>query len=51
MYDFLQEKLPWATIYLWSHSLGTGISSKMARILTEQGRPAAGVVLEAPFYK
>ena len=51
MYDFLKNNLhSSAKLYLWGHSLGTGVSSKVARILSEQNRPADGLILEAPFY-
>lgn len=39
-----------ASIFVWGHSLGTGVASNLARILTEQGKPASGIILEAPFY-
>jgi abhydrolase domain-containing protein 12 len=51
MYDFLKNNLHSSVkLYLWGHSLGTGVSSKVARILSDQNRPADGLVLEAPFY-
>jgi len=49
-YEFIQKTVPWATVYVWGHSLGTGITSSMARMLTEKGKPAKGIVLEAPFF-
>jgi abhydrolase domain-containing protein 12 len=39
-----------ASIFIWGHSLGTGVASNLARILTEQGKPASGIILEAPFF-
>ena len=50
VYEFLQKRIPWAKIYLWGHSLGTGITSKVSRILTEQDRPVVGLILESPFF-
>lgn len=49
-YEYLQSVAQSASVYIWGHSLGTGVSSNLARILTEKGKPASGVVLEAPFY-
>ncbi|XP_019636615.1 PREDICTED: monoacylglycerol lipase ABHD12-like [Branchiostoma belcheri] len=36
-------------VFLWGHSLGTGVTSKITRKLCEEGNCPAGVVLEAPF--
>jgi abhydrolase domain-containing protein 12 len=50
VYEFIRNRMPWATVYIWGHSLGTGIASHMARMLTEFNRPPVGIVLEAPFF-
>jgi abhydrolase domain-containing protein 12 len=49
-HDYIRKRVPWATIYIWGHSLGTGIASHMARMLTETNQPPPGIVLEAPFF-
>ncbi|CAH1263200.1 ABHD12 [Branchiostoma lanceolatum] len=36
-------------VFLWGHSLGTGVTSKVTRKLCEEGNCPAGIVLEAPF--
>lgn len=50
IYEFLLKHARFAKIYLWGHSLGTGITSKLARILADQDRHVEGLVLEAPFF-
>ena len=32
-YDFIRQKAPWATVYIWGHSLGTGQVAKIFLIL------------------
>ncbi|RNA41622.1 monoacylglycerol lipase ABHD12 isoform X1 [Brachionus plicatilis] len=49
-YDFIKKHASNTTVYIWGHSLGTGITSSLARILTEQGRAPEGIILESPFY-
>ncbi|CAF0706654.1 unnamed protein product [Brachionus calyciflorus] len=49
-YDFIKRTAPWTTIYIWGHSLGTGITSSAARTLTEKNRAPEGIILEAPFF-
>uniref|UniRef100_A0A8C4Q6T0 Serine aminopeptidase S33 domain-containing protein n=1 Tax=Eptatretus burgeri TaxID=7764 RepID=A0A8C4Q6T0_EPTBU len=36
-------------VYIWGHSLGTGVATNVARKLCEQGKPPDAVVLESPF--
>ena len=42
---------PSSKIFIWGHSLGTGVTSKLANdlILDESGRKFSGLILEAPF--
>lgn len=50
-YEYLRKVVPQgASVYIWGHSLGTGISSSLSRMLSERGRPVDGLILEAPFY-
>ncbi|RNA44948.1 abhydrolase domain-containing 12B [Brachionus plicatilis] len=50
LYNFVKAIQKESKIFLWGHSLGTGISSHAAKILSDFKSPPAGVVLEAPFY-
>ena len=49
-YEYIRKIAPWATIYIWGHSLGTGIGSHLSRMLTEHNKAPVGLVLESPFY-
>ena len=45
-----QRGVPPSRIVIYGHSLGTGVSSAVARRLDDLGTPPFAVVLEAPFY-
>lgn len=49
LYNFIKAVKNDSRVFLWGHSLGTGISSHAAKVLSEFNSPPAGVVLEAPF--
>ncbi|XP_028395938.1 monoacylglycerol lipase ABHD12-like isoform X2 [Dendronephthya gigantea] len=36
-------------VYLWGHSLGSGVAVALSKILTEKNIPVMGIILEAPF--
>jgi abhydrolase domain-containing protein 12 len=38
-----------ASIFVWGHSLGTGVSSHVVANLCAEGNPPCGLILEAPF--
>ncbi|XP_068729950.1 lysophosphatidylserine lipase ABHD12-like [Montipora capricornis] len=38
-----------APVYIWGHSLGSGVGGAVARILCNEGSPPTGLILEAPF--
>lgn len=46
---FLFAKKETNNIYVWGHSLGTGISAHMVKYLKEQNMAPKGLVLESPF--
>lgn len=48
-YKWLKEKSHGAPVFLWGHSLGTGITTKLAHELCAEGDPPMGVILESPF--
>ncbi|CAF0712806.1 unnamed protein product [Brachionus calyciflorus] len=50
LYNFIKAYQNETKIFFWGHSLGTGISSHAAKILSDFNAPPAGVVLEAPFF-
>ncbi|KAK3093611.1 hypothetical protein FSP39_018069 [Pinctada imbricata] len=49
MYKWIKERSGDTPIFLWGHSLGTGIGSRLAKHLCETGEAPNGLVLEAPF--
>ncbi|CAN9500204.1 unnamed protein product [Ophioblennius macclurei] len=50
MYDWLKhrthETLP---LYVWGHSLGTGVATNLVRQLCDRGSPPNALILESPF--
>ncbi|KAK7487129.1 hypothetical protein BaRGS_00021624 [Batillaria attramentaria] len=48
-YKWLKEKSGGAPIFLWGHSLGTAITTKLAHKLCAEDDHPIGVILESPF--
>uniref|UniRef100_A0AAQ6AK35 2-arachidonoylglycerol hydrolase ABHD12 n=1 Tax=Amphiprion ocellaris TaxID=80972 RepID=A0AAQ6AK35_AMPOC len=50
VYDWLKrrlnEELP---LYIWGHSLGTGVATNLVRRLSDRGSPPDALILESPF--
>uniref|UniRef100_A0A3B5AB88 Abhydrolase domain containing 12 n=1 Tax=Stegastes partitus TaxID=144197 RepID=A0A3B5AB88_9TELE len=50
IYDWLKsrlnEQLP---VYIWGHSLGTGVATNLVRRLSDRGSPPDALILESPF--
>lgn len=49
LYNFLKSFQNKAKIFLWGHSLGTGVSIHTAKILSEFKSPPNGIILEAAY--
>lgn len=49
VYKWIKSHSKKSKIFLWGHSLGTGISSHLLDDLESEGAEIAGLVLEAPF--
>ncbi|XP_060069074.1 lysophosphatidylserine lipase ABHD12-like [Ylistrum balloti] len=49
MYKWIRERSGDTPVYLWGHSLGTAITTKLAKMLCEKDEEPLGVVLESPF--
>ncbi|KAM9364397.1 lysophosphatidylserine lipase ABHD12 isoform 2-T2 [Pholidichthys leucotaenia] len=50
MYDWLKRRLDKALpLYVWGHSLGTGVATNLVRRLCERGSPPDALILESPF--
>uniref|UniRef100_A0A672HXU1 Abhydrolase domain containing 12 n=1 Tax=Salarias fasciatus TaxID=181472 RepID=A0A672HXU1_SALFA len=50
IYDWLKQRthktLP---LYIWGHSLGTGVATNLVRQLCDRGSPPSALILESPF--
>ncbi|XP_063426262.1 lysophosphatidylserine lipase ABHD12-like [Mytilus trossulus] len=49
MYKWIKERSKDSSVILWGHSLGTAITTKLARLLCIKNEDPDGVVLESPF--
>ncbi|XP_042338785.1 lysophosphatidylserine lipase ABHD12-like, partial [Plectropomus leopardus] len=50
MYDWLKHRLDDKTpLYIWGHSLGTGVATNLVRRLCDRGSPPDALILESPF--
>lgn len=49
VYKWLRQRIGTRKLYLWGHSLGTGIATKLSKVLCEEGDPPSGMILESPF--
>nr|XP_046257034.1 lysophosphatidylserine lipase ABHD12 [Scatophagus argus]XP_046257035.1 lysophosphatidylserine lipase ABHD12 [Scatophagus argus] len=50
MYDWLKQRLDAKTpLYIWGHSLGTGVATNLVRRLCDKGSPPDALILESPF--
>lgn len=51
VYDWLKRRVGHSRIYVWGHSLGTGVATAFLETLFKSKYIPAGLVLEAPFTK
>ncbi|XP_029284303.1 lysophosphatidylserine lipase ABHD12 isoform X2 [Cottoperca gobio] len=50
IYDWLKRRLDNKTaLYIWGHSLGTGVATNLVRGLCDRGSPPDALILESPF--
>ncbi|XP_069033277.1 lysophosphatidylserine lipase ABHD12 [Embiotoca jacksoni] len=50
VYDWLKRRLDKTLpLYIWGHSLGTGVATNLVRRLSDRGSPPAALILESPF--
>ncbi|KAL3872976.1 hypothetical protein ACJMK2_036142 [Sinanodonta woodiana] len=49
VYNWVRERSGNSPVFIWGHSLGTGITTRVAKELCTEGDPPAGVILESPF--
>uniref|UniRef100_A0A7N9AUS8 Lysophosphatidylserine lipase ABHD12 n=1 Tax=Mastacembelus armatus TaxID=205130 RepID=A0A7N9AUS8_9TELE len=49
IYDRLKRQLDQTPLYIWGHSLGTGVATNLVRRLCDRGSPPDSLILESPF--
>ncbi|XP_055495308.1 lysophosphatidylserine lipase ABHD12 isoform X1 [Leucoraja erinacea] len=49
IYSWLKERCGKNSIYIWGHSLGTGVATNVVRQLCEKDTPPGALMLESPF--
>uniref|UniRef100_A0A914C9Q3 Serine aminopeptidase S33 domain-containing protein n=1 Tax=Acrobeloides nanus TaxID=290746 RepID=A0A914C9Q3_9BILA len=49
IYEYAKQMAPSKNIYIWGHSMGTGVASRFVAELSDIGLPPIGLVLESPF--
>jgi abhydrolase domain-containing protein 12 len=49
IYDYARKKAPSKNIFVWGHSMGTGVASRAVAEMSDSARAPDGLVLESPF--
>ncbi|KAL3068087.1 hypothetical protein niasHT_038077 [Heterodera trifolii] len=49
IYDYARQMAPSKDIYVWGHSMGTGVATRLVAELSDAGRVPKALVLESPF--
>lgn len=49
VYDWIKVRLNKAPLYIWGHSLGTGVATNLVRYLCDRGSAPDALILESPF--
>uniref|UniRef100_A0A914HJC1 T-complex protein 1 subunit beta n=1 Tax=Globodera rostochiensis TaxID=31243 RepID=A0A914HJC1_GLORO len=49
IYDYARKKASSKDIYVWGHSMGTGVATRLVAELSDLGTPPKALVLESPF--
>ena len=49
-YEYINKWAPDSNIFIWGHSLGTGVTSHLGKILNENNVLPKGIILESPFF-
>ncbi|XP_063047458.1 lysophosphatidylserine lipase ABHD12 isoform X1 [Engraulis encrasicolus] len=49
IYQWVKQRIGRKPLYIWGHSLGTGVATNLVRQLCEQGAPPDSLILESPF--
>lgn len=46
---WIRTRISNAPVFIWGHSLGSGVAGGVAKGLCDEGHPPSGIILEAPF--
>ncbi|XP_051502886.1 lysophosphatidylserine lipase ABHD12-like isoform X3 [Myxocyprinus asiaticus] len=49
LYQWIKQRIGQKPLYIWGHSLGTGVATNLARRLCDWGTPPDALILESPF--
>ncbi|KAH7715362.1 Protein Y97E10AL.2 [Aphelenchoides avenae] len=49
IYNYARRMAPTKNVFVWGHSMGTGVASRTVAELSDAGRAPEGLVLESPF--
>lgn len=49
IYNYARIMAPSKDIYVWGHSMGSGITARITAELCDAGTPPTAIVLESPF--
>ncbi|XP_077469951.1 lysophosphatidylserine lipase ABHD12 isoform X2 [Stigmatopora argus] len=49
VYEWLKKRRGRGPLYVWGHSLGTGVATNLVRRLCDAGSPPDALILESPF--
>ena len=49
IHNYARKMAPTKNVFVWGHSMGTGVASRTVAELSDAGRAPEGLVLESPF--
>ncbi|RXN29853.1 monoacylglycerol lipase ABHD12-like protein [Labeo rohita] len=49
LYQWIKQRIGQKPLYIWGHSLGTGVATNLVRRLCDRGTPPDALILESPF--
>lgn len=49
VFEYLRPRVADNLLFVWGHSMGTGVATKLVKDLSDEGRAPHGLILESPF--
>lgn len=49
IYDYARLKAPTKNVFIWGHSMGTGVATRAVSEFSDIGNPPSALILESPF--